>query len=56
MGHLGNDVCIESVQGEQVDEIMSKNTPDSTCADADAAASECARRDTRSEGERERKA
>jgi hypothetical protein len=56
MGYLGGGVCIVSVQGEQVAELMSKNIPDSTCADADAAASECACRDTWSERERERTA
>ena len=43
-------------RGEQVDKLMSKNIPDSKCADADVAASECACRDTWSECERERTA
>jgi hypothetical protein len=39
-----------------VAELMSKNILDSTCADADAGVSECACRETWSEGERERTA
>ena len=55
MGTLETEFAL-SVQGEQVAELMSKNIPDSTCANADAAASECACRETWSEGERERMA
>jgi hypothetical protein len=49
-GHLGNG---ESVQGERGVEWMSRDVPDSTCADADAVASECTCRDT---SEREKRA
>jgi hypothetical protein len=53
MGRLGNGVCKESVQGERRVELMSRDILDSTCADADAVASECTCRDTNEREKRE---